>query len=296
MNKNGLTKCNTRHFLPSVPALHYLNCCQLAGWQQSNCYYHLRYEKGVDAVLVIFTTKGAGWIAFEDNHFRLTEGTLIFVPAHMPMEYAIEDRSLRGEWEFYFLNLNGRHVHHLVDQLSADHCLYHSCRDIPAFTQIFRQLLDPGTENGSLTEDNSSEWELSKTIRNLFDLLISERIFCRNTPSSAPDTAAQIQNYLQTHFAEDLTLEELSRLFYLSKNQVIRIVRHKTGYAPYEYLKRYRLMKACEMLSGTTLMINEIGRRTGYANSSHFTSQFKEMYGLTPKEYRRTFLPDYQNR
>ena len=81
-------------------------------------------------------------------------------------------------------------------------------------------------------------------------------------------------------------MEELAGRFYLSVNQFIRVFRAETGYTPYEYLKRYRLLKACELLRMTEIPVVEIGRRVGFPNASNFIYQFRRQMGQTPAMFR----------
>ena len=163
------------------------------------------------------------------------------------------------------------------------------------------------------------EMEHSRHIHELFQTLLAERVFGRRGNGSASvfaggrsslaewafpaeelsaseRVAEQMLELIQSEYAKELTLEGFSRRFFLSKNQLIRIFRKRTGYAPYEYIKRYRLMKACELLQGTALPVNEVGERVGYSNNSHFTAQFRDCYGMTPTKFRGMFAPRREER
>ncbi len=54
-----------------------------------------------------------------------------------------------------------------------------------------------------------------------------------------------------------------------------------------EHLNKVRLAHAREMLKETNLSIGEIGEKTGYMNSSTFTTTFKKYYGISPSEFRK---------
>ena len=110
------------------------------------------------------------------------------------------------------------------------------------------------------------------------------------------EAAELILEYIQENYTRKISLEEFSKQFFLSKNQIIRIFRKRTGYAPYEYIKHYRLLKACELLQGTEIPAGEVGSRVGYCNNSHFAAQFRECYGMTPSEYRSMFAPRGEKR
>ena len=300
----GLVKFS--HFLPTVSALRYLNCCRTAGWHRCNKLYHLRYEAGVSIVFVLYTVRGSGWVQAGTSRWELKEGTLVVVPPNVYLEYATSDNGDRDFWEFYWMNLDGDFVRRTAEKLWEDGLVLHQCLDREYFRQSFHWLLHTNLP------EKSREIEHSRHIQEMFQDLLAERVFGRRGNGSASAfaggrnstmetafpvealaasemVAEQMLEVIQSEYAKGITLEEFSRRFFLSKNQLIRIFRKRTGYAPYEYIKRYRLMKACELLQGTALPVNEVGDRVGYGNNSHFAAQFKDCYGMTTTEYRRMF-------
>lgn len=334
------------HFLPTMAALRYLNCCRTAGWHKCNKFYHLKYEKGVPIVFLIYTVKGTGQLVADlpdikeaeatdggtaartDGVIRtkrkrwvLTEGTLCVVPADRFLEYGTWGSGDDDFWEFYWLNLDGDYVHRTAEKLWQDGHVVHACRNTEYFRKIFHGLL-----HVTFPEKNR-EMEHSGIIQDLLQKLLAEMVFerkglgaGRRNGSFAPgdgngeaqaaftvgtsatgamnsaEAAELILEYIQENYARKISLEEFSKQFFLSKNQIIRIFRKRTGYAPYEYIKHYRLLKACELLQGTEITAGEVGSRVGYCNNSHFAAQFRECYGMTPTEYRSMFAPQGENR
>jgi AraC-like DNA-binding protein len=287
----GLVK--TSNFLPTVSALRYLNCCRTVGWHNCNKLYHLKYEKGVAIVFLVYTVKGAGRIRAAvpeetSKSWVLTEGTLCMIPADTPMEYGTLGSGDEDFWEFYWLNLDGDYVRRTAEKLWQDGHAVHTCKNQEHFKQIFHRLLH------SAIPEKSREMEHSSMIQDLLQKLLAELMFERKTVVGVPESAEvseQMLEYMQENYDRKISLEEFSKQFFLSKNQIIRIFRKRTGYAPYEYIKHYRLLKACELLQGTEIPVGEVGGRVGYCNSSHFAAQFRECYGVTPSEYRGMFVP-----
>lgn len=274
------------HFLPTVPALRYLNCCSMAGWHECNRSYHMRYPKGVSVVFIIYTIKGSGRIRSGEECWELNEGDIVVIPPDTPMEYMTASKDHSQSWEFYWLNLEGDYVKQTAKKLREDGYIVHACRNTDAFAGIFRWLLE------SPVLDHVRESEQSLKIQDLFQQLTSELLFENRGHSSSDNVAESILTYIQKNYSAIITLEELSHRFFLSKNQIIRVFRKRTGYTPYEYIKQYRLTKACELLVGTSLQVSEIGARVGYSNNSHFAAQFRGLYGMTPSEYRDRLSPE----
>ena len=61
-----------------------------------------------------------------------------------------------------------------------------------------------------------------------------------------------------------------------------------------QFLKTYRLEKACELLETTLLSIKEITAQVGVKDESHFMRDFKKSYSVTPSQYREQNLDPEQ--
>ncbi len=94
--------------------------------------------------------------------------------------------------------------------------------------------------------------------------------------------AACITKDLTKHY----TIEQLSQEFKLSSTSLKKCFRGVYGASVYSYLRTYRLQAAEKMLMETMLPITTIANKIGYENPNKFSSAFKELYGLTPTEFR----------
>ena len=101
----------------------------------------------------------------------------------------------------------------------------------------------------------------------------------------------QIQSlcqYMEGHFAENVTLDELLSMTDFGKSYLLRSFTRQTGVSPYRYLQTIRLDKAKRFLEEGIAPIDAAGM-AGFSDQSHFTHFFKEFIGLTPKQYQRIF-------
>ncbi|WP_419874522.1 helix-turn-helix domain-containing protein [Candidatus Pristimantibacillus sp. PTI5] len=98
----------------------------------------------------------------------------------------------------------------------------------------------------------------------------------------------QMIDYMKERTQDNITLRDLAEQFSLSPNYLGLIFKEETGKNFSEYFIQLRMEEACRLLKTTNMKIYEIADRVGYRHLPYFSRQFKEMYGMTPLEYRRT--------
>lgn len=110
--------------------------------------------------------------------------------------------------------------------------------------------------------------------------------------SQALEPNRQIQTictFLEDHFAENITLNDLLTMTHCGKSYLLRTFTKQVGVSPYRYLQTIRLDRAKRFLEQGIPPI-DAANMAGFADQSHFTNFFKEFIGLTPKQYQRIFI------
>jgi AraC family transcriptional regulator len=100
----------------------------------------------------------------------------------------------------------------------------------------------------------------------------------------------RVIEFMSAHYAEPLTLEQLSSEAGISKYHFTRLFREKVGKTPFRYLSETRLAAARAMLVTTDLRISDIAFGCGFAAASHFTTAFTARYGCSPLAFRNTYI------
>jgi len=96
-----------------------------------------------------------------------------------------------------------------------------------------------------------------------------------------------IVQYINLHYPENLYLENMAEIVGTTPKYFSNFFKKAMGVNFVEYLNRVKILHAKEMLKNTDIPISEIGEKTGYINSSTFTSTFKKYSGVSPTEYRK---------
>ena len=97
--------------------------------------------------------------------------------------------------------------------------------------------------------------------------------------------------YLEENYTTPITLVELSAMAGLSKYHFLRCFTRQKGITPYSYLEAVRVGRAKALLEKGTPPI-ETALLTGFHDQSHFTTFFKKLIGVTPKQYMRIFTKE----
>lgn len=100
-------------------------------------------------------------------------------------------------------------------------------------------------------------------------------------------TVNYIIEYIDEHYKEHITLDEImSRVLY-SKSHIMRIFKSHTGMNIFDYINKVRIEKACLELIYSDKNNTEIALNTGFNTVQYFTKIFKRTMGCTPGVYRR---------
>ncbi|PYF81551.1 transcriptional regulator GlxA family with amidase domain [Marinomonas alcarazii] len=99
-----------------------------------------------------------------------------------------------------------------------------------------------------------------------------------------------VQHYLQGHFAELKSTENMAAFAKLTPRTFLRHFAKCTGLNPNEYLQRIRIQAACDALEQTTLPFESIALQVGYEDVGSCRKTFQKIMGLTPSAFRKRFV------
>lgn len=101
----------------------------------------------------------------------------------------------------------------------------------------------------------------------------------------------QCLNWIQAHFAEDLTLETAAEQFHFNPSYFSTLIKSRTGRSFSDHLTEARMREAKALLAAGKLKIYEIAERCGYRDTKYFTRIFKKQVGLSPEAFKHTARP-----
>lgn len=177
----------------------------------------------------------------------------------------------------------------------------------------------PGVEMIPLFPEDPAQAEVLQDIKNAFELSEQEwgyelklrdqlahiwmKLFelARSDmkKSGSKDSDEKIKTllvYIHKHFQEEIPVEQLAQTAHISKRACFRLFQDNLHMTPVEYIRSYRLQKACQMLAQSNETITQIAYRCGLGSSSYFGRIFRNKFNCTPLEYRKRWHDCEKNR
>lgn len=227
--------------------------------------------------LIILVESGYLEVKTDGAAQRAGVGYVAFIDCYAPHEYSAPEGASILWMHFdgamtreYYKVFYSRHKNVTLPrnplQLQSD------LRDI---LEIFEKGLDP------------DEIVLSLKIGNTLTSLM------RSSRREENSTSAAIRksiSYISEHFAQDLTLDTLSRIAGLSTFHYSRLFKKETGMSPHQYLIETRLSSAKFYLASTDRTVSDIALSVGFGDESSFCLTFRKRVGITPKAWRQRAL------
>ena len=103
-------------------------------------------------------------------------------------------------------------------------------------------------------------------------------------------TQAKLQTmmqYIHDHYAQQISLQMIADAASISKSGALHLFQTNLHISPVAYLIEYRLAQAAEQLHTTQKSISSIAEATGFACSGYFCRKFRQLYQMSPMEYRQ---------
>lgn len=114
-------------------------------------------------------------------------------------------------------------------------------------------------------------------------LLIGRHVFEKRTES---DMVSRVILYMQDHLTEQISVQQLADMVYVSKSYLSRAFKQKTGVTMMEYLNTLRMEAAKIMLAASGMNTEEIACQTGYHSAKFFYRAFRAYTGMSTREFR----------
>lgn len=121
-------------------------------------------------------------------------------------------------------------------------------------------------------------------------LILYQELFPLNQPSLSHSIHHQryqaMIHFIHAHYFEDLTLEDIAHSAFISKRECLRCFKSIAQVSPIQYLIRYRVLQAAQLLINSDQSVSQIAIHCGFNHPSHFSKVFKHIFECSPLHYK----------
>ena len=226
---------------------------------------------------LFYVIKGRGLFHVEDECFNVKEDDLVVVNANISHT---ESSKQQKPLEYIVLGIEG------ISLLVENHrYILHNYEDYKHEILFYIKTLLLEASQKSAYYDIISQDLLEILIVNI--IRRSHYTLKIQTSRKTNHECAFLEQYIDEHFSEDITLDKLAEISYMNKYYLVHAFKKYSGMTPISYLNQRRLQEACLLLKTTDYSISQIGGIVGISSQAYFSSMFRKTCGVTPQTYRR---------
>lgn len=131
---------------------------------------------------------------------------------------------------------------------------------------------------------NKDIWTESESLEAIHRALTDDGIL----PTHTSALVKRVLVYIHQNYARPLTRWEIAQSVGISEDYLTRLFNRELGLSPWDYLNRYRILKARLLLTNTSLSIGTITRQVGFKDPSYFSRVCRKVLGMSPQELLKT--------
>ncbi|MBN1908661.1 MAG: helix-turn-helix domain-containing protein [Pirellulales bacterium] len=243
-------------------------------------HYIPRPEGSLDHVFQ-YCLEGQGWCEMQGNSWKVPPEHVILIPAGVPHYYGADEDD---PWTHYWIHFTGSRAAYFTELLG-----------VTAENPVFRLPRSPHVLSSlesiyslaNLPRVTKHLVAASGALADFLGRINLERISKNTKTELAEKRVEETIDYMRKNLGQPCTLNDLARIACMSPTHYSNVFRRREACPPMEYFNRLRVQKACELLQGTNLQIQQIAHSLGFNDPFYFSRLFRGLVGKSPSDYRQ---------
>lgn len=235
---------------------------------------------------MFYVLRGNLDIKIDDKMYKMQSGDIVLINANKRHTVIGNEELLGARFEIDF---------HLLAEYMGSMQLLFWCNTVAdrnhAYSNL-RRLLDRILTRYFEKDDKSALYLNALYFETLYVLTSNFLVKADDVRLNLEDSQdrmriRQIQNYVQTNYQSQISLNDLADRLYLSNAYLSKYIKKNLGMTFMEYLNNVRLFHAVDELMYSDKNLTHIAYDNGFPTSASFTKAFREIYNESPSEYRK---------
>lgn len=241
------------------------------------------YSEGLGDILLLFSVNGVAQYSQGRILRYLNEDDLVITSCVNTIKFEYVSK---GKWQFFYMIIGGSHAKLYCNLIRTQSNMMH-INPMSGITEYFHKLSKLNYD-GSLDVNLKAGLFLHSMLTELYEMSQSIIDYKQMVPVSDSDVNRAI-SYIKKNYMNNINVDDVCSKVWLSKYYFCKIFKKNTGVTLHQYINKFRMEKAKELLSYSKVSVAEVANRVGFNNSLTFIRCFKNDTGMTPGEYRNNF-------
>ena len=237
--------------------------------------YYIKREPS-PCFIIEYIVSGHGYLEINGENYKLNPGDAYIIhPGDFCTYYADNNDPYEKYWinftcDFFFTQM--LKAYDINDRVIRG-------MDLSGFFEEIFKLEELSTSNDVLCIPTS---------RLIFDAMMAIALHKENdTTSTRQEIAYKVRVLLSKCASTRITMDDISKKFYRSKDDIIRQFKKKYNTTPHNFLIDLRIARAKNLLVNSKKTLAEIANHLCFSSEFHFSNTFKKRVGLSPSEFRK---------
>lgn len=249
-----------------------------ASYRYGNDWHSLPHTH--NHIELFFIVSGKGQFLIQDRVFPVDVNNLVIINANVPhTEASLSAQPL----EYIVLGISG--IELAADaNFNGQFCILDHFESVE-ISSCFRNILREMELKNADYEDVCQAYVEILVIRLMRNIAITAQV---DPPViSGNRQCAAVKQYIDLHFKETLTLEQLSEEAHMNKCYLSHAFKREYGVSPINYMISRRIEESKYLLTETDLSMSQIAQVLGFSSSSYFSQVFRKNQEISPMEFRQ---------
>ncbi len=278
---NDLVQSNRIIYTPSLFAKQSLIYLQETGDLVANAPHISKREK-LSSYLFFIVVSGSGQLRYENKAYMLHKNDCVFIDCQKPYEQS----SSLDLWHLKWVHFDGINCANIYQKyLERGGQPVFSSQQSPSYIEVLDQIFEIAQSQSYI-----KDMKLFEQFTHLFSLLMKDSWNPDTKKETSKYNLEDIKKFIDENWQHKISLDQLANHFYINKYYLSRIFKEQYGITINHYINESKITHAKQELRFSASSIEQIAQNIGIEDANYFSRLFKKIEGVTPSQYRKTWM------
>jgi AraC family transcriptional regulator, arabinose operon regulatory protein len=247
------------------------------GYYPNAAFHNRERKEGCLQYILIYCVKGKGWYSIYNKRYLVKANEYFIIPTGVNHKYGAD---IKDPWSIYWVHFTGEQASFYFNLLGKTK----KYAPVNAIVNTSRQLLFDDIVQHLELMNNTDNIIYSNSC--LYAFLASFQTSEMKISVNENDIIQQCITFMKQNIDKNLRLDDLSKMVNLSSSHLSALFKKRMKYSPIHLFTSFKIQRACQMLMDNTQNVKTIAYGLGYDDQYHFSRVFKNIMGVSPKNFK----------